>query len=406
MTSMIPFNAGNSQLPAHLQGQDLGVTSALLATVGAGGNRIGLKGSRFRIVVNGKEESVRDENYLDVIVVGAVPHVSRQYYEGEYDENTKASPTCYSADGVTPAEDVKRQVHTKCETCPMNQKGSKTVGTQKMKACSYFQRLVVILADDPEARAFKLDVKSQGLFGESHENVNKFSLKDYTKFVSNRGIGVEKIVTRLSFDTDASVPKLLFHPLGFVGADMFEAVKQSVASEEVKTLLKITMATVDLSSEVAADEAPVHTQQAPAGTPASTQTQAAPAPKPPVTEVAAPEPEAKRHFRAVTEKLDGFTVQQWLDSGWTREDLIADGKIVEVFPEPAKPAAPPSPPPKPAGPPKPPAKPIVEDVAPPAAAPARPASPPPKPTSTATAQPAVVETTTDGELEDIIAALG
>lgn len=399
-------------LPAHLQGQNLGVTAGILATLGAGGNRIGLKGSRFRIVVNGKEESVLEENYLDVIIVGVLPHISRMYYEGEYDQSgqTKAKPTCFSEAGDAPPADLPTKQSDKCDTCQWNVKGSKVVGNVKMKACGFFQRLVVMLANDPDRRLFKLDIKSQGIFGDSHANVNKYNIRDYGKLLGNRGIDACTVVTRVSFDIESSVPKLLFTPAAFVDPASFEAVKEAVIGEEVKNLLKITMATVDLSGEedAPAQEEPVtppaqQTQAPVQQAPVQTQQTAPPAPP-------APAEEPKKSYRQVKEKLGAFTVQQYLDGGWTKEALIEHGMIEEIPdappappaapPAPPKPPAPPAPPkpPAPPAPPKPPTQTVIENVPMPAQQTAKPA-----PAQAATTAPQ--EVATDAELQDLINGL-
>lgn len=250
-------------LPSYLEGVDTGVSAGLLATITLGGNRIGLKGSRFRLVVNGKEEGVFDENYLDVVIVGAFPATSRVYYADSYNSDVKAAPSCYSADGIAPPDDVKNKQSDKCATCPMNVVGSKVYEGHKAKACAYFQRLVVMLAGDTSGNYYRLDVKAMGLFGDSRKSEHKYNLKDYTKFISARNVDVGKIVTRLSFDIDSSVPKLLFNANRFVTADEFEQVRQAIASEEVKAMIAVSMSTVDLSAETdAPDEAPAPQQAA------------------------------------------------------------------------------------------------------------------------------------------------
>lgn len=240
----------NSQLPAHLQGIDTGVNTNLMAGVSQGGDRIGLKGSRFRLVVNGVEEGVFEENYLDAIILGAAPAISRVYYEGEYQPDKNMAPTCYSADGITPADDVHNKQSDKCATCPMNVKGSKVTNGRSIKACSYFRRVVVMLAGDTEKRhVYKLDVKSQGLFGDASSDGKNVNLIDYIKKFNNRGIDMGVVVTRVSFDTDSSVPKLLFRASRYVDEDEMNAVQDLVGSDEVNGLSDVTMSTVDLSNE-------------------------------------------------------------------------------------------------------------------------------------------------------------
>ena len=254
---------GPMNLPAHLAGANFGVTTNLMEGMYTGGNRIGLKGSRFRLVVNGIEEGVIQEPYLDVIILGAAPAVSRVYYEGAYKQGENQPPTCYSADGVVPADDVKSKQSDKCMVCPMNAKGSKIVDGQQFKACSYFRRTVVMLAGDTAERiVYKLDVKAQGLFGEG--NATEKNLNDYIKMIATRGVDAGAVVTRISFDTDASVPKLLFKAQRFITVEEMNAVSDLVQSDEVTNLKTVSMSTLDASHEepTSGDDAPV--EEAPA----------------------------------------------------------------------------------------------------------------------------------------------
>lgn len=284
MSDMIVLNAP-MQLPAHLAGVNLGVTDKLMEGIFQGGDRIGLKGSRFRLIVNGKEEHVREENYLDVILLNAAPAVSRAYYAQAYKQGENQAPACYSADGIVPCADAKSIQNDKCATCPQNIKGSKIADGNQYKACGYFRRLVIMLAGDTEhRRVYKLDVKSQGLWGEGakfNDGSEAFALNEYLKAVSNRGLDLGLVVTRLSFDTNSSTPKLLFRPSRFVDAAELTAVQSLVGTDEVVKLAEVTMATVDLSGEEpTAGDTQQEATQAPAAqtaTPvAQTATQAAP----------------------------------------------------------------------------------------------------------------------------------
>lgn len=241
---------GPNKLPAYLQN----FTSSIgkdLAIGGGAGNRIGLKGCRFRLVVNGEEEGVVEENFLDLIIVGATPAVSRIYYEEAWDADNKVSPTCYSKDGNTPEKDSKVIQSTACKTCPQNQVGSRiSENGQKSKACSYFKRLAVVLPTDPN-RIYKLDAKGMSIFGEGKPAQNKFSVQEYGKKLHTRGIDPCYIVTRFSFDTDESVPKLLLTPQRYLEEGEVPIISDVVNGDEVKTLLDITVANIDTSTEAA-----------------------------------------------------------------------------------------------------------------------------------------------------------
>lgn len=279
---MINEAGGALALPAHLQGVDTGVTKALLAGMFVGGNRIGLKGSRFRLMVAGQEEGVIEENYLDTILLNAAPAVSRAFYKKAYVAGENAAPTCYSADGIAPPNDVREKQSDKCATCPQNVKGSKTDGGQKYKACGYFRRLVLMLAGDVEdRRIFKLDAKSGSLWGDGTASAK--NLNDYIKSLTTRGVDVGQVVTRMTFDLNSDVPKLLFRPHRYITPEELQAVQDLIHSDEVKQLAIVNMSTVDLSGEEpsSGDTPEQEPAQAAPQTPSRPQTAAKPAPQRP-----------------------------------------------------------------------------------------------------------------------------
>lgn len=270
------------QLPAYLQAFNSSLTTDL-ALGGFSGNRIGLKGSRFRLIVNGQEEAVLETFNLDVIIVGAAPQVARIYFGGNYDPDEKSHPLCYSANGEVPGADVINPQAARCAICPMNEKGSK-ISDQgvKTKACNYFKRMVVALVDDPEHRLFKLDAKSMSIFGEGEAAQNKFTLNEYAKKFSTRGLDPAHFVTRLSFDPNSSVPKLYFSPLRSISEDEASWVMNLVQSEDVKALCNITAITdaSDAEAEAPAASQPAQQTQPPAQPQQATQTAPAARPAP------------------------------------------------------------------------------------------------------------------------------
>lgn len=279
-TSLIPANI---QVPAHIaarMGQQSALASSLAAGLAAGGDsypRISIKGSRFRIV-EGKAETVLDQTKLNVVVVGANPRLSKNYYAKAWDQNDEPTgPDCFSLDGIGPDSSVQAPENDLCASCPKNAWGSKISGNgQQIKACSDQKRLAVVAAEDPEGPIYLLQVTPAALKG----------LNQYQKELSVRGIPPEVVKTVLSFDTDASFPKLKFGFGGFLEAREQEAVDRLFGSDEVKEITGEKV-TVSHPVEVAAPK------------PASVAPK--PAPVKVVEEPVAPAPEAaapKRGFGA------------------------------------------------------------------------------------------------------------
>ena len=226
MSNIVPTNI---QVPAHLAGK-VGQPSALSQSISAGISagqeypRISLKGSRFRIVEGGTE-TVLDTTTLDIVIVGANPKLSKTFYSKAWDKDAEATaPDCYSLDGIKPHPESDSPQNDMCASCPHNAWGSK-IGPQgqQLKACTDQKRLAIVAADDPEGPVYLLQVTPAALKG----------LNAYHKELSMRGIPAEVVKTKISFDTDASFPKLQFGFGGFLDEDTYAAVEPLFGAENV-----------------------------------------------------------------------------------------------------------------------------------------------------------------------------
>ena len=113
MSEMSLFQNG-SQLPAHLKRKELdSITRALM---GNSSKRISIEGGSFRLIVGGQEVAVKDERFMNVILLRAADTNTRTYYEGTYVKGAKAKPACWSSDSISPHEDVKNPQSSKSTT--------------------------------------------------------------------------------------------------------------------------------------------------------------------------------------------------------------------------------------------------------------------------------------------------
>ena len=241
--------------------------------------RISIKGSRFRIAEGGTE-TVLDSTTLDVVIVGANPRLSKTWYAKAWTpESEPSSPDCFSLDGVGPDTQATDPQNDLCASCPQNAWGSKvTPQGKQIKACSDQKRLAVVSADDPTGPIYLLQVTPAALQG----------LGKYQKELSLRGIPAEIVRTRVSFDTDASFPKLKFDFGGFLDADTQQEVDRLFGSEEVRQI------TGELRTSAAPAVPKIAAPQQVAPKPAPVAAQPEPAPTPVAEESAAP----KRGFGA------------------------------------------------------------------------------------------------------------
>lgn len=255
MTSIVPANI---KVPAHLAAR-VGVQSALAQSLtgglSSGGGeafpRISIKGSRFRIV-DGDTETVLDSTTLEVVVVGANPRLSKTWYAKQWTPDSEPSaPECFSLDGIGPDPASTNPQNDLCASCPQNAWGSKvTPQGQQVKACADQKRLAVVAADDANGPIYLLQVTPAALKG----------LNQYQKELSVRGIPPEIVKTKVSFDTDASYPKLKFTFGGFLDEEQQSVVDELFGSARVKDITGENPRTPVAVPQIAA---PAPTQVAP-----------------------------------------------------------------------------------------------------------------------------------------------
>lgn len=265
-------------------------TDALLASSGSGVNKIGLRNSRFRLVEGGQEVAIRSENYLDVVIVGATPSISRAYYQGTFDPTKKGEkPTCSSIDGVRPDAASPCKQSAMCQTCPQSVKGSKIVDGKKLVACSYLQRIAVVLHGDPNNKVYQVTVKAKSLFGTGQPGNNLFTLGELKKILGAKNERVGRLIIRMSFDLDETVPKLLFSPIGYLPDDEYVKMIEIGKSPETKACVSgpIDAGVTGSDAERPTPEVVAFEETKPAAPPP--QAAQAPKPPPPVVKAATPE---------------------------------------------------------------------------------------------------------------------
>ena len=272
-------------MPAHAKSAVLDAVSAALAGGGATGKRISIKGGVFRLFSGGKEITAIDDRFLDVVIVAAAPKVSRTFYAGQFVEGQNSAPSCWSANGDAPDAACKTPQAPTCASCPKNMKGS---GQGDSRACSFNQRIAVVLANNVEGDVLQLTLPSQSIFGKG-DGENR-PLQEYARFYAAQNISVSKFVTRLRFDTQSATPKLFFKAMRWLSDDEYETTtEQGTGSEAIKA---ITM-TVSQQDGVPAAVAPAAPLGIPGTPPKAAKAAPAPAPEPDDEEPPVAPPKAK-----------------------------------------------------------------------------------------------------------------
>ena len=273
--------------------KEVGVDELTKSLGGSGGmKRISIRGSVFRMMVNGEEIAKNESRSMNVVIVNGTKYVSRKFYEGSYVPGESAPPDCWSNDGIVPDASIEEPQHANCEGCPQNIKGS---GQGESRACRFEKRLAVVLADDIKGSVYQLILPSKSYFGKG--DIYKMPFEQYAKYVASQGYNINMIVTEMKFDSDSDNPKLTFKPVGFLSKEQWETAKTQGNTAEAKTAVIQTAAQSDTKPKAIA--APAKVEEAPKA------------------EVAEPVKKAsKKTAEAPTDKKDLASVM----AGWATDD--------------------------------------------------------------------------------------
>ena len=195
----------------------------------------------FKRIVNGEQIGNAIRGEMNVIIVGALPKISRIYYREKFDPNKEATlPNCWSNLGDAPEQAAADKQHHNCAECPQNIKGS---GDNGGKACRYQRRISVLVEGDASGDVYQFNVPAKSLFGKGTGNVHPF--ESYIKYLIANGESPDNVVTNVSFDANADTMELLFTPLRNISDDEYEMVKAAQSRPETKQYTMITVAQAD-----------------------------------------------------------------------------------------------------------------------------------------------------------------
>lgn len=240
MSEMTLFSGGNPLVNSDLFKSLRDMNKTLAGGSGGGGKRISIKGNKFRLFVDGEQVSVSKDDHLNIVVVNVAP-ISRTYYEGTYDPNNTAAPTCWSADTKTPSPDVpaEQRKASRCTDCPMNVKGS---GQGDSRACRYNQRLAITLEGKPD-EVYQLQLPATSLFGDGKNG--KMPMQAYAKFLDAHNTPIIAVMTKMSLDENSETPKLFFSPVRpLTEEELNEAVAVKDSEDAIKAIT-LTVAQTD-----------------------------------------------------------------------------------------------------------------------------------------------------------------
>lgn len=209
---------------------------------------ISFRGSKWRVKYQGNETLITNNDgdavgSLKLVLLNALPKLSKIYYKGSYQEGDDSPPDCFSVDGVKPDPSSPKKQSETCAECPHNVWGSRiTPAGKKTKACQDSRRVAVVPEGDLENEQFGgpvlLRVPAASLA----------NLAEYSNALRQKGWPYFAVVTKVGFDPDAAYPKLTFRPERPLSDDEAETVIDLRTSDQVQRILSEAK---DMTHEVA-----------------------------------------------------------------------------------------------------------------------------------------------------------
>ena len=230
---------------------ELGLDADTLAVAGGatkGNKRISIEGRVFRKIVGGKEQSVNTDNSMNVVIVKMAHEASRTYYNQSYKKGVKLSPACWSNDSKTPDAEVASPCAATCAECPQSVKGSGQGGTGS--ACRLSWRIAVVLPNDPSGDVYQLVLPATSAFGK--EEGGKWPFRPYIQMLANNNVSAGRIVTKMQFDINSPVPRLLFAPVSAVPEDVRDVIARQGKTPAAENAIRLTVYKTDGGSEAEA----------------------------------------------------------------------------------------------------------------------------------------------------------
>lgn len=243
----------------------------------------------FKRIVNGEQVGNAVRGEIDVIVVHALPKVSRVFYKDKFDPNKEATlPDCWSNAGDVPEAAARNKQHSNCAECSQNVKGS---GENGSRACRFQRRISVLLAGDESGDVYQFNIPSKSLFGKGQGNSHPF--ESYVKFLLANNESIDNVVTNISFDSNADTMELVFSPVRIISDEEYIQVAAARNKPETKLYTQITVAQTDgvrkqppvVEAKVGRSEEPEDEVRAEPVKRQSKKQEAAPAPKKDLSDV-------------------------------------------------------------------------------------------------------------------------
>ena len=191
-----PFDL--SKAPEHIGSEQTELAKSLITTQSINIPRISVNGKgAWEIKLGSVVQSSGEAKYLDVVIVGVAPKISRLFYEDEYGSDAVKPPDCWSNDREKPSSANKNPQAHMCNGCPKNIKGA---GGRK---CRFHRRLAVVRAEKVDGEVYQMQLSATSIFPPT--DGNKMAFNGYLKYLDLNGTSIDRVVTRMYFDENPKV---------------------------------------------------------------------------------------------------------------------------------------------------------------------------------------------------------
>lgn len=195
----------------------------------------------FKRIINGEVIGKGIRGEINLIIIDALPEVSRIWYEHDYDPDAPPTlPNCFSNLGDVPEAGVPDPQHENCAKCPKNVKGSGKLGG---RACRFQRRIAVLVEGDTSGEIYQFNVPAKSLFGKGVDNIHPF--ESYIKFLIANKQSPDNVVTNVSFDDNAETLELLFTPIREISDVEYDLVREAQINPECAMYTKLTVSQTD-----------------------------------------------------------------------------------------------------------------------------------------------------------------
>ena len=241
----------DANLPAHLRQQTAGHTE-FDDMGGAIIPRVKVRVTGIQII-EGEEvlAEVPAGNSIPLVMVGASP-VSRSYYKNNYTQGESSMPDCRSYDGVSPDAGVPSPQSNKCDTCPMNAKGS-SKESAGAKACRYRQNLAVISPAMPD-KLLRLPISATSIFPkDDYDSYSAF--RPFVAKLRNNKLQPFHVITDVRQNPRSEQTHTVFKPVGYVDEAVLAQVMKHRENQDALDVIYGKFEQSSSSRESAEEEA-------------------------------------------------------------------------------------------------------------------------------------------------------